>query len=131
MIKILIAEDDPTSRNFLFKTLSGYGKCDLAVDGFEALDAFLISVNENKPYDLLCIDIMMPKFDGLKVVKAIREMEDQSKLPQEKKAKVILTTALDKAHIAKNYYDSNYEAFIQKPINTNMLIETIKGMGLI
>ena len=39
-MKILRAEDDLTSRKFLFKLLSNYGECDIVVDGLEALDAF-------------------------------------------------------------------------------------------
>jgi|GEM_PF-6331689 len=46
-MRILIAEDDPISRSFLFKFLNKYGRCDMAVDGFEALDACLISMNES------------------------------------------------------------------------------------
>jgi len=49
----------------------------MAVNGFEALDAYLVSIKENIAYDLLCIDIMMPKYDGLKVLKAIRDIEIQ------------------------------------------------------
>lgn len=37
-MKILIAEDDLSSRKFLFKLLSQYGECDLVVDGLEAID---------------------------------------------------------------------------------------------
>jgi two-component system chemotaxis response regulator CheY len=39
-MKILIAEDDLVSRNFLSKFLAKYGECDLVVDGLEAIDAF-------------------------------------------------------------------------------------------
>lgn len=130
-MRILIAEDEPISRDFLFKFLKKYGECDLAVDGFEALDAYLISVKENKPYDLLCIDIMMPKFDGLKVLKAIRDIEIQRKITIDKRAKIILTTALDKSHIAKSSFDFDYDAYIPKPINTSKLVEIMQNMGLI
>jgi len=130
-MRILIAEDDSTSRDFIFKFLKRYGECDMAVDGFEALDAYLISVKENQSYDLLCIDIMMPKFDGLKVLKAIRDIEIQRKISREKRAKIILTTALDKAHIAQNSSEFDYDAFISKPINTSKLIEILHDLGLI
>ena len=66
MIKILIAEDDLASRRFLSKFLAQYGEVDQVVDGLEALDAYLMAVKEKAPYDLICLDIMMPKVDGLK-----------------------------------------------------------------
>ena len=130
-MRILIAEDDPSSREFLFKLLKKYGECDLAVDGFEALDAFLISVKENNPYDLLCIDIMMPKFDGLKVLKAIRDIEAQRNTVPERRVKIILTTALDISKDARNSFEIEYDAFIPKPINTIKLLEILQIMGLI
>ncbi|RYD05848.1 hypothetical protein N752_08110 [Desulforamulus aquiferis] len=60
-MRMLIAEDDFVSREFLFKLLSRYGECDLVVDGLEALDAYLIAVKDEKPYDLICLDIIMPR----------------------------------------------------------------------
>ena len=131
MMRILIAEDDPISRDFLFKFLKKYGECDMTVDGFEALDAFLISVKENTPYDLLCIDVMMPKFDGLKVIKAIRDIEIQRKIVHDRRAKIILITALDKSHIAQNTFEFDYDAYISKPIDTSKLVEIMQNMGLI
>ena len=130
-MKILIAEDDPISRKFLFKFLSSYGICDLTVDGFEALDAYLLSVKENDPYDLLCLDVMMPKFDGLKVLKAIRAIEIQKKIIPEKQTKIILTTALDKFYITKNASELSYDAFVSKPIDTPKLVGIMQNMGLI
>ena len=45
-MRILIAEDDRLSRVFLKKFLSSYGTCDVAVDGMEALDAFMEAVKQ-------------------------------------------------------------------------------------
>ena len=62
-MKILIAEDDRLSRAFLKKAMEKYGACDVAVDGMEALDLYLESIKRQEPYDLLCLDIMMPKVE--------------------------------------------------------------------
>lgn len=64
-MKILIAEDDLSCRTSLYKFLKGYGECDLVVNGLEAIDVYLLSIKEQKPYGLICLDIMMPKGDGL------------------------------------------------------------------
>lgn len=83
-MRILIAEDDMISRKFLLKFLSQYGECDVVVDGMEALDAYLISIKEKEPYELICLDIMMPKVDGVKVLKAIRDFEKKVEYCQRK-----------------------------------------------
>lgn len=130
-MKILIAEDDLASRKFLFKFLSNYGECDLVVDGLETLDAYLMSTRENTPYDLICLDIMMPKVDGVKVLKAIRDLEKQKGILPEKRVKVIMTTALAETQIVYNAFDIGCEAYAAKPIDVEKFIEVMKKLGLL
>jgi two-component system chemotaxis response regulator CheY len=130
-MRILIAEDDLTSRKFLYKFLSRYGECDLVVDGLEALDAFLISLKENKPYSLICLDIMMPKVDGVKVLKHIKELETQKGILPEKRAKIIMTTALAETQFVQNAFEIGCDAYAAKPIDTDKLVEVLVKLGLI
>lgn len=131
MIKILIAEDDMVSRKFLSKFLSKYGECDTVVDGLEAIDAYMLAMRERNPYDLICLDIMMPKIDGVKVLKAIRELETQKGVLPEKRAKVIITTALGKTGLVQTAFEYDCEAYVSKPIDTGKLVEMLKRLGLI
>ena len=64
-MRILIAEDDFASRKLLLKFMSEYGECDVTVDGMEAIDAYLMSLEEKEPYDLICLDVMMPVISGI------------------------------------------------------------------
>jgi two-component system chemotaxis response regulator CheY len=89
-MRILIAEDDFASRRVILKFLSVYGECDVTVDGMEAIDAFQMALDENEPYDLICLDIMMPIMDGYQSLKNIREIEEERNIPEEKKVKVII-----------------------------------------
>lgn len=130
-MKILVAEDDLASRKFLQRFLSQYGECDVVVDGLEALDAFLISIKSNQLYDLICLDIMMPKVDGVKVLKAIRDLETQKGVLPEKRAKIILITALAEAQYVQNAFEIGCEAYAAKPIDTNKLVEVMKKLELI
>ena len=128
-MRILIAEDDFASRKFLYKFLSSYGECDITIDGIEAVDAFSLALGEGNPYDLVCLDIMMPKLDGIKTLKAIREIEEANGNDMEESVKVIMTTALNDV---KNVYDSfetGCQAYASKPIDTGKLIEVMKKLG--
>lgn len=130
-MRILIAEDDMISRKFLYKFLSQYGECDIVVDGMEALDAYLISVKEKEPYDLICLDIMMPRVDGVKVLKAIRDFERQMDVNKKEKAKIIMVTALDDTEYVKEAFELGCQAYAAKPIDTDKLIEVMKNLGVI
>ena len=131
MLKILIAEDDLISRKFLGKFLAQYGECDMVVDGLEAVDAFLMAMRDKEPYDLICLDIMMPKVDGVKVLKAIRDIETQHGILPEKRSKVIMTTALSEAQYVQTAFDYGCEAYAAKPIETDKLTEVLLKLRLI
>ena len=64
-LKILIVEDDFMVRQILRDILEPYGVVDIAVNGEEAVQAFRVAWRQNHPYDLICMDIMMPVMDGI------------------------------------------------------------------
>ena len=128
-MKILIVEDDLSSRKFLCKFMSGYGECDITVDGMEGLDAYLIALNDGDPYDLVCLDIMMPKVDGVKVLKTIREIEKQRNIENDEKVKVIMTTALNQVDLVKNSFDSGCEVYAAKPIDIKKLDSVMEKLN--
>ncbi len=130
-MKILIAEDDLASRKFLYRFLSNYGECDMVIDGLEALDAFLISLKEKKPYDLICLDIMMPKVDGVKVLRHMKELEAQYRIPEEKQSKIIMTTALADTDTIRNTFDLGCDAYAAKPLDTDKFVEVLQKLKLI
>lgn len=130
-MRILIAEDDMVSRKFLDKFLSRYGECDLVVDGLETIDAFLIALNDNNPYQLICLDIMMPKLDGMKALKAIRELERQNEVLPENHVKIIMTTALAEAQIVQAAFENGCEAYAAKPIDIHKMTEVMTKLGLL
>ncbi|MBC3889788.1 response regulator [Acetobacterium paludosum] len=129
-MKILIVEDDMISRKFLSKFLSKYGECDVVVDGMEALDAYLIAEKEKESYDLICLDIMMPKIDGVKVLKAIRDFEKQRNILPENRARIIIITALADTDYVHQAFELGCEAYAAKPIDTDKLIEVMSKLGI-
>ena len=129
-MRILIAEDDMVSRQFLQKYLSRYGECDIVVDGLEALDAYMIALKDEQPYELICLDIMMPKVDGVKVLKNIRDMENQRKIPAEKRVKIIMTTALAETQFVQQAFEYGCNAYAAKPIDIEKFEEVLQKLGI-
>lgn len=130
-MKILIAEDDFASRKAMLNFLSKYGECDITVDGKEAVQAFKMGLEEGEPYDLVCLDIMMPEMDGYAALEKMREMEGKLKISEEKKAKIIMTTALNEGRNVKRAFELGCEAYAGKPIDQEKLINVIGKLGLI
>lgn len=129
-MRILIAEDDLISRQILQKYLSKYGECDIVVDGLEALDAYMIALKDEQPYELICLDIMMPKVDGVKVLKNIRDMENQRKIPAEKRVKIVMTTALAETQFVQQAFEYGCNAYVAKPIDLEKFDEVLKKLGI-
>lgn len=130
-MRILIVEDDEVSGLFLQKTLSQYGDCDMTIDGMEALDAYLIALQEDIPYDLICLDIMIPKVNGIKVLKSIREMERKKRVKKDKHVKVIVITALAETEFVNESLTEGYDIYVAKPVNKKTLDQAIDKLGLI
>ncbi len=130
-MRILIAEDELISRKFLYKFLSYYGDCDITINGVEALDAYMLAVDEQKPYELICLDIMMPEMDGVTVLKTIRKLEEANKVEKDKRVKIIMTTALQDTKSVYDAFDLGCEAYAAKPIDIDKMQEVIKKLGLI
>lgn len=129
-MRILIAEDDLGSRKFMQQFLKTYGDCDVTVDGIETVDAFLLAWDEEDPYELICLDIMMPKLDGLKALKIIRELENDKKVAEDKRVNIIMTTALNEQQTVYDAFDLGCEAFAAKPINQEKLKEVLEKLGV-
>ena len=130
-MKILIIEDDLVSRKLLQKFFVTYGESDIAVDGMEALDVFLSAIKENDPYDLICLDIMMPKLDGIRVMKAIRDIEAEKGIPVEERVKIIMTTALNDKEIVMQAYELGCDAYAWKPLDLEKIKEVMINLGLL
>ena len=130
-MRTLVVEDNFANRLFMKKFLTQFGECDIVVDGIEAIDAYLNSLKDNLHYDLICIDVMMPGIDGINVLKSIRNIEKQNNIEESKKAKIIMTTALNDKDTVLTSYESGSDAYATKPIDIEKFKEVLKKLDLI
>lgn len=130
-MRILIAEDDFASRKVILKFLSVYGECDVTVDGMEAVDAFMMALEEDKPYDLICLDVMMPVMDGYQALKSIRKIEKEHGISEDDMAKIIVTTALNEEKNVKKAFELGCTVYCAKPIDMAKLKSTLEMLELI
>ena len=131
-MKTLVVEDDFVSRLVLQKMLMPYGICNIAVNGKEAVEAFILAQTEGEPYDLICLDIMMPEMDGREALKIIRKKENDLNILPQNETKIIMITALDTPkEVIDAYYQGGCTSYLVKPINKDKIINAVKDLHLV
>lgn len=129
-MKILLAEDDFVTRKFMSNFLSKYGECDAVADGLEAFNAYRMALEEEKPYDFICLDISMPLMDGYQVLANIRNLEKEKNIPKEKMVKIIMTTALNDEKSMTTAFELGCTSYSGKPIDKDHFEEALKKLQL-
>lgn len=130
-MRVLIVEDEFYSRKVLETFMQRYGDCDVVEDGDEAVEFFRGSLVERAPYDLVLLDIMMPKLDGQRTLERMRELEQQHDKGG-MGTKVIMVTALDDPqNIVKAFYQGGADSYLVKPIEKEKLEQELKNLGLL
>ena len=130
-MKILLVEDDFFGRKMLLALLEPHGDVDVAVNGIEALQAFQEALRAHAPYDLICLDIMMPKMDGQQALKKMRQIEERAGLHQHQFSKIFMTTALSDQDNVFQAAFAHCDAYLVKPVNKSKLEAELLEHGLI
>lgn len=115
--QVLVAEDSSVIQNLTKKVLQ-FQNYDIhsARDGQQVLDML-----KQKKYDIILMDINMPKMDGMECSRQIRSMDDEEK----SQVPIIAITGN-----ASNYSEDDFEKagmneYIPKPINFDRLVEVV------
>ncbi|MBI5946241.1 MAG: response regulator [Chloroflexi bacterium] len=130
-MKSLIVEDDFTTRLLMQKFLAPYGESHVAINGEEAIAVFTNAINSDEPYQLVCLDIMMPEMNGHAVLQEIRAIEERKEIMLGDGAKVIMTTALGDMDNKLAAVNEFCDAYLVKPIDRKKLLDLIQSFGLI
>ena len=114
-LNVLIVEDNLLNKKLLWALLKKMDiEADIADNGKEALEMF-----EKKIYDIVLMDIEMPKMGGVEATKIIREKYKDENI------KIIAITAHAMKGAKEHFIDSGMNDYICKPINPNELIMAI------
>lgn len=121
-MKALVVDDELTTRMVLQEILSGYGEVHSCVDGSEAVLAHRRALERGHPYDLICMDILMPNMGGLEALQIIRREEESHGRVQPRRTKAIITTAADDDQTIGRAFQGLCDAYILKPIDAEELV---------
>lgn len=118
--KILIAEDSSVIQNISRKVLEFQNfEISSAKDGKE-----VIKKMGKEDFDVILMDINMPKMDGMECARQIRAMEDEKK----SKVPIIAITGNAKNYSMEDFRDAGIDEYLPKPINFDSLIGLLKKL---
>lgn len=116
-MRILVVEDDAVLGMELMKALSREGfKVDWAKDGEDGVEQAIVH-----PYTVILLDIMLPKLDGIKVCRALRNMQIE--------APILMLTARDQTTDKVKGLDSGADDYLAKPFEFSELMARIRALS--
>lgn len=119
--RVLVVDDEKVNRQVLFNQLSlEHYHVSLAENGIETLDI----LNERE-YDLIFLDIMMPKMSGYEVCKRIREKHNLFELP------VLMLTAKNQPKDLVAGFEAGANDYVNKPFNKKELLSRTRTLLLL
>lgn len=111
---ILVADDEKPLREFISRNLSARGfQVAQAANGLEAMGVF-----QSQPLDLIILDLMMPRLDGLEVTQRVRRT---SQVP------IIVLSALDEEHDKVQALDLGADDYLTKPFGVEELLARVRA----
>jgi DNA-binding response OmpR family regulator len=116
-MRILMVEDEKYMAEAVAQVLKKYNySVDLEHNGEDGLDCGLSGI-----YDIIILDIMLPKMDGISVLKELRRNRIETR--------VILLTARDETEDKIRGLDSGADDYLAKPFHTDELLARLRALG--
>ena len=130
-MRCLIAEDVEFAREMMEFFLADYAETDSVDNGEKAVELFAKAMAEGRPYQMVCLDILMPKMDGQEALKKIRQIEAASG-PTPHKAVIIMTTAMNSQHdMEEALWQGDCTDYLVKPVILADMVALMKKYRLI
>ncbi|HBA84011.1 MAG TPA: response regulator [Verrucomicrobia bacterium] len=128
-MRILVVEDMIVQSRAIARILSPYGSCDCVSDGMEAVEAFQQALLDKKPYQLICMDINMPRMDGQEALRQIRGIEKKCGMTPGKRTRILMTTAQNDPSNVVAALQGECDGYLLKPLNQDLLSQKLQEFG--
>lgn len=125
-MKSLAVDDVLVVQKILRRMLGRHGLCDVASNGKDALEMFIKAHQQNEPYDVLFLDIMMPGMSGLELLQKIRQVDSGTE-----RAKIVMVTAVADNQTVEEAKRLGCDGYIIKPLRMHEIDEVLRGLNLI
>jgi len=130
-MRVLIVDDDFYSRVMLHDMMRPVAECHIAVNGEEAVGAFKKALDDGRPYDLVCMDLVMPEMDGQQALREMRGYEDDMGLDNVQRCKVVVISMLEDSRETNDaFFLGGADCFLVKPIEEERFMAELRALGL-
>ncbi|MBN1825195.1 MAG: response regulator [Candidatus Eisenbacteria bacterium] len=120
-LRILLAEDHPVNQRLAVRMLEKAGhRVIVAADGAEA-----VRIWEGDRFDVILMDVQMPRMDGLEATRAIRRGEEE----RGGRTPIVALTAHARKEDEATCLAAGMDAYLSKPIRPAVLFETLRAIG--
>ncbi len=118
-LSILVAEDNQINALLIRSLLGRLGHHTvITTDGAEALESWLSAKSAGTPYDLVLMDIQMPKLDGIETTKRIRSLEAGK---PDRRTPILALTANTLVEDRYACFEAGMDGFLIKPLDREKL----------
>lgn len=125
-LSILVAEDNEINALLMRSLLSRLGHhAVITTDGEEALESWLSAESAGAPYDLVLMDIQMPKLDGIETTKQIRAREAGHRV---RRTPILALTANTLVEDRYACFEAGMDGFLVKPLDREKLSDALTGL---
>lgn len=127
--RILVVDDDFVSRRITATFLAKYGDCDVATNGCEGFLSYLMSIEEKHPYDLIVVDIIMPRIDGWRLLTHLQSANVSAREEGLLAPTIIMTSTQSAPNDVLSSFRSGCHGYLVKPLDPKTLVQLLSKLN--
>lgn len=127
-MKSLVIDDSKLIGLIMQETLEQYGSCDVAFNPVDGFNKYVKSVNNNIPYDVVYLDLIMPIYNGYQVLEMLRNYEKSRNV---KNSIIIIVSGIYDEENKKKAIELGADAYFMKPFNIAEFTKFFKEKSLL
>ena len=118
-MRILVVDDSEEATEYTSHVLDTLGfRCELAHDGAEAVEVSALAMAEGRPFDIIFMDYMMPKLNGIEAAKKIREITKEN-------VSIVMVSMYDWKEFEHKAREAGIAKCVSKPISPSSVLDSI------
>ena len=130
-LRVLVIDDDTVCRTRLKSILSEFFDVSFAGDGQAGLEEYIKTAEGGESYDLITLDINMPRMNGHETLAAIRQYEEDHGVSGLDGIKIVMTTSEDDSKQIFKAFRQGCEAYVTKSGMGDKLLDEVAKLGLL